>query len=148
MFYNKHIFILSNIDVSNIINMTSIKNSYLHKVFYLEDNGCRKYFLVTDYNKKTDIYEVIECYPDGEPMTSGYQGKVLASNIKKVPFVDISNPYKEEFRAQVNKAQTFEQEFIKEEPVKSISRPVEKKMEPSKEEDPTILAWRRMSLRY
>lgn len=128
--------------------MASIKNSYLHKVFYLEDSGCRKYFLVTGYNKKADIYEVIECYPDGEPMTSGYQGKVLASNIKKVPFVDIANPYREEPRTQVNKTQTFEQEFTKEEPVKAITRTVEKKVEPSKDEDPTLVSWRNMSLKY
>jgi len=131
-----------------LIIMASIKNSYLHKVFYLEDNGCRKYFLVTDYNKKADIYEVIECYPDGEPMTSGYQGKVLASNIKKVPFIDITDPYREEPKAKVNKSQTFEQEFTKEETVRDISRPVEKKVEPSKEEDPTLVSWRNMSLKY
>lgn len=128
--------------------MASIKNSYLHKVFYLEDNGCRKYFLVTGYNKKADIYEVIECYPDGEPMTSGYQGKVLASNIKKVPFVDITKPYREAPREKVTKTQTFEQEFTKEEPVRTITRTVEKKVEPSKDEDPTLMSWRNMSLKY
>ena len=128
--------------------MASIKNSYLHKVFYLEDAGYRKYFLVTDYNKKSDIYEVIECYPDGEPITSGYQGKVLSSNMKKVSFVDVSNPYREEPREKVNKTQAFEQEFTKEEPVKAITRSVEKKVESTKEEDPIMLSWKNMKLNY
>lgn len=123
--------------------MASIKNSYLHKVFYLEDSGYRKYFLVTDYNKKSDIYDVIECYPDGEPMTSGYQAKVLASNMKKVNFIE--DQYKEKKTEPCDDSSKLVNEFI--EASKAKEEP-KKKMESSKEEDPILVSWRNMKLKY
>ena len=112
--------------------MASVKNSYLHKVFYLEDSDYRKYFLVTGYNKKSDTYDVIECNPDGEIMTEGYQGRLPASNIKNVKFVNkSSNPVKEK---KVDEA--------------PVEKKQETKKESPKEEDPIILSWKNMKLKY